>query len=171
MLDQETQFDLICAKAEWSSNSQMCFEEEIFFDSSTVFFLTEKCPSLKRALIFHGERSPKNSVSSERKTSGGHWQGEIFAAVSRAKGAIYANYLFSHKPWNTEKKRPKTVTKTRLELSKKKVKLLIVPLCSHQLFNSTTVWSVGPVIYRVGLQSYSSFYTHIQNPDFSPFLY
>ena len=34
MLDQETQFDLICAKAEWSSNSQMCFEEEIFFDSS-----------------------------------------------------------------------------------------------------------------------------------------
>ena len=110
------------------------------------FFLTEKCPSLKRALIFHGERSPKNSVSSERKTGGGHWQGEIFAAVSRAKGAIYANYLFSHKPWNTErKKRPKTVTKTRLVLSKKKVKLLIVPLCSHQLFNSTTVWSLGPV--------------------------
>ena len=105
MLDQETQFDLICAKAEWSSNSQMCFEEEIFFDSSTVFFLTEKCPSLKRALIFHGERSPKNSVSRERKTGGGHWQGEIFAAVSRAKGAIYANYLFSHKPRNTERKK------------------------------------------------------------------
>ena len=51
------------------------------------------------------ERSPKNSVSSERKTGGGHWQGEIFAAVSRAKGAIYANYLFSHKPWNTERKK------------------------------------------------------------------
>ena len=37
-------------------------------------------------------------ILKKKKLGGGHWQREIFAAVSRAKGAIYANYLFLTNP-------------------------------------------------------------------------
>lgn len=42
-------------------------------------------------------------ISTDSSQVGGHWQREIFAAEFEAKGAIYANYLFSQPEKKTQK--------------------------------------------------------------------